>query len=328
MTNLPITGVFKVTCEYNKKGNLWSSGYHKGIDLVCDNRSIYSTCDGVVKTVGFDKDGWGQYIRVQENSTKNIHIFCHLITGSQKVKVGQKVTRATILGTMGTTGKSTGVHLHFQIEKSNTDRTVLDPTNWLRIPNKVGSYDTKNYSVFKDHEKIASWALDAVYALKAAKIVNGDDKEKFNPTSNITRQEMAVLVNSLCNVKEYSFKSHNDATKFVDDAKIAEWAKSAVYSLKKKKLMNGDDKGKFNPTSAITRQEAAVLVNNIFAKTLGGVSAKYVDDAKISTWARAAVYNLKRATIMSGDDKNKFNPTGKLTRQEAAVLMYNLTKIK
>jgi hypothetical protein len=152
MTNLPISGTFRVTCIYGKKGNLWASGYHKGIDLVSDNKNIYATCDGVVKTINFDSDGWGQYVRVEDSKTKNIHIFAHMVSGSIKVRVGQKVSRSTILGTMGTTGNSTGVHLHYQIEKSNTDRTVLDPTKWLGIPNKVGTYDSDDYHIDKKPE--------------------------------------------------------------------------------------------------------------------------------------------------------------------------------
>ena len=67
MTNLPFSGEFRVTCIYGKKGNLWTSGYHKGIDLVCSNRKIYSTCDGIVRSVGWDQNGLGRYVRIQEN---------------------------------------------------------------------------------------------------------------------------------------------------------------------------------------------------------------------------------------------------------------------
>lgn len=204
MTNLPISGSFRVTCVYKKKGDLWAAGYHKGIDLVCENRIIYSTCDGVVKTVGWDPDGWGQYIRVQENKTKRIHIFCHLVKGSAKVAVGQKVTRSTILGTMGTTGNSTGVHLHFQIEKSNTDRTVCDPTEWLGIPNALGAYNSKNYLIeeeksvaYKDAKKIPAWAKAAVEEATKKGWMKGDDQGNFRPNDPITRAEFAVVLDRI-----------------------------------------------------------------------------------------------------------------------------------
>ncbi len=201
MTNLPFTGAFRVTCEYLKKGSSWSSGYHKGIDLVGTDGDIYCTCDGVVKTVGWDPNGWGRYVRVQENETKRIHIFCHMVKDSVRVEVGQKVSRATILGRMGSTGNSTGAHLHFQIEKSNTDRTVYDPTTWLGIPNKVGSYNSKDYQIkeeskmaYKDQKKIPAWAKDAVEKVTAKGWMKGDDQGNFRPNDPITRAEMAVLI--------------------------------------------------------------------------------------------------------------------------------------
>lgn len=202
MTNLPVTGKFKVTCEYGRKGNLWASGYHKGIDLTCSDLNIYCTCDGVVKTIGWDAKGWGRYVRVQENTTKRIHIFCHLVKDSVKVSVGQKVNRSTILGTTGATGNSTGVHIHFQIE--DTQRNVYDPTEWLKIPNKVGSYNSKNYQIgeaktmaYKDEKNIPSWAKDAVTDVTKRGLLKGDANGNFRPNDPVTRAELAVVLSRL-----------------------------------------------------------------------------------------------------------------------------------
>lgn len=46
-TNIPLTGKFEVTCEYKRKGNLWSAGYHTGIDLIGSD-NIYSSCNGEI----------------------------------------------------------------------------------------------------------------------------------------------------------------------------------------------------------------------------------------------------------------------------------------
>lgn len=42
MTELPLNGNFKVTCEFGRKGK-WKAGYHTGIDLVSDNKIVYPT---------------------------------------------------------------------------------------------------------------------------------------------------------------------------------------------------------------------------------------------------------------------------------------------
>ena len=184
-----------------------------------------------------------------------------------KVVEGQKVSRATVLGTMGTTGNSTGVHLHYQINNSNN--TPINPCDHLGIPNAKGTYNSKDFQIrelYKDDKKIASWAKDAVYDLKELKIMNGDNVGNFNPTDNITRQEMAVLIDSLCDVKKYTFTVHADNEKYDDDADIASWAKTAVYNLKQAGIMSGKGSNKFDPTGYLTRQEAAVLVSGLIKK--------------------------------------------------------------
>ena len=110
MTNLPITGIFSITATFGQKGSYWTNG-HKGVDITCTNRDVYATCDGVVRVIAYDSGGWGQYVTIGE-SNGNIHIFCHLVNGSVKVKRGERVNRTTKIGIMGSTGNSTGVHLH------------------------------------------------------------------------------------------------------------------------------------------------------------------------------------------------------------------------
>ena len=142
-TNIPLTGKFKVTCIYKKKGN-WACGWHTGIDLVSDNADIYSSCNGTVYKTGWD-DSYGNYI-VVKNSDGKYHWFCHL--SKIKVKKGDKVSRTSIIGTMGNTGNSTGKHLHFEIRnKSNKYSDNSNPANYMGIPNKVGSYDSEDYQL-------------------------------------------------------------------------------------------------------------------------------------------------------------------------------------
>lgn len=144
ITNLPINGDFQVTAAFGEVNkSLWSNG-HKGIDIVAVNKTIYSPCEGTVRVVAFDASGWGQYISIGDAKGYR-HLLCHLVRGSVKVKVGDKVSRTTVVGTMGSTGNSTGVHLHYQI---NTSAGVaVDPSFWTHVPNKRGSYKATNYPV-------------------------------------------------------------------------------------------------------------------------------------------------------------------------------------
>ena len=153
MTNLPITGIFKVTCEYHRPGK-WAAGHHTGIDLVSYNKLVYGTCDGVVHRVGYDKS-YGNFIVVYNNADDTYHWFCHL--SKYNVKVGDRINRTKVIGVMGSTGNTTGVHLHFEIRLScNKYDKTSNPAAYMGIPNKVGLYDSDNYKIDKKETKISN----------------------------------------------------------------------------------------------------------------------------------------------------------------------------
>lgn len=141
-TNIPLTGAFKVTCEYKRKGS-WAAGWHTGIDLVGDD-TIYGTCDGTVYKIGVDRS-YGNYIVVKAPDGK-YHWFCHL--SKVTCKVGDKISRTSKIGVMGSTGNSTGKHLHFEIRNSsNKYADNTSPAEYMGIPNKVGNYNTSDYQI-------------------------------------------------------------------------------------------------------------------------------------------------------------------------------------
>lgn len=133
ITNLPVNNIFNVTSYFGQQNtSLWKNG-HKGIDITGD-KTLYSICDGTVTYQGYDKDGWGYYVSVMPNGFDRIRfILCHMVKGSIKVKKGDKVTRTTVIGTMGSTGNSTGVHVHVECR---IDNVAVDPTPYLKIKNE------------------------------------------------------------------------------------------------------------------------------------------------------------------------------------------------
>lgn len=147
-TKLPFTGDFKVTCEYGRKGTAWASGIHQGIDLVgITNKKVYAICPGVVERAGYDKGGFGNYVRIKEDGTENRIYLAHL--DKIYVKVGQRVTYTTVVGLMGSTGNSTGPHTHVEIREFRNGVAVrkLNPANYMGIPNKVSTYNSANYQI-------------------------------------------------------------------------------------------------------------------------------------------------------------------------------------
>lgn len=197
MTNLPITGTFTITAIYGQQGSYWKNG-HRGIDFVADDHRIFATCDGTVRKVAYDAGGWGQYVSIGDSAGRR-HIFCHLEKGSVRVKAGDKVSRTTLIGTMGATGNVSGLHLHYQLQNGDT---VIDPTPYLGIPNKKGTYHSADYQIdkevdsmkFKDDSKIPAWAKDAVEKVSDAGLMVGDDLGNFNPAQAVSRAELAVVL--------------------------------------------------------------------------------------------------------------------------------------
>lgn len=147
-TKICFTGDFKITCEYGRKGTAWKSGVHQGIDLVgITNKKVYSICNGVVERAGYDKGGFGNYVRIKEDGTENRIYLAHL--EKIYVKVGQKVTYTTVVGLMGATGNATGPHTHVEIRKFQNGVAIskLNPATYMGIPNKVGTYNSANYQI-------------------------------------------------------------------------------------------------------------------------------------------------------------------------------------
>ena len=194
MTHLPITGSFSVTATYGQTGPYWKNG-HKGIDFTAADRRIFATCNGTVRVVAFDEGGWGQYVTIGDAEGR-IHILCHMVKGSVKVKSGQTVTPLTVIGTMGATGNVTGVHVHYQLEKNNT---VLNPSEYLGVPNKIGNYNSSQFEVpettggYKDQAAIPAWARDAVAEVTEKGWMEGYNGY-FRPNDPVTRAELAVVL--------------------------------------------------------------------------------------------------------------------------------------
>ena len=113
----PFLGKFVVTSPFGPRSaqESYVSKYHKGIDLVAQgNKTVVSVTDGVVKRVT-TQSSYGNYVWVANNDGTGA-IYAHL--AKTLCKVGQSVTCKTPIGIEGSTGNSTGLHLHFGISTS------------------------------------------------------------------------------------------------------------------------------------------------------------------------------------------------------------------
>ena len=119
--------------EYWYQGKLVKD-FHNGIDLVpspCNNNEILAYEDGTVTSLQRTgvQYGTGCYVRLK-HSNGLYTLYYHLKSGSVCVNVGDKVKKGQKLGIIGTTGQSTGIHLHFQIDKGSAS-TSINPYDYL-----------------------------------------------------------------------------------------------------------------------------------------------------------------------------------------------------
>lgn len=103
--------------------------FHKGVDFACNHEeSIYSTKDGVVEVASTGwTGGYGNYVLVKHGSMYSA--YAHL--NSINVSVGDQVKKGERIGGCGTTGSSTGNHLHFEIKKG-VSTGYQDPMKYLK----------------------------------------------------------------------------------------------------------------------------------------------------------------------------------------------------
>ena len=100
--------------------------FHTGIDLVEPFGSpVYAADDGVVALVGSSSSGYGNYVIIAHAGGLDT-LYGHLSTAL--VKAGQAVTQGTPVGLEGSTGNSTGAHLHFELR---IGQTPVNPAPYL-----------------------------------------------------------------------------------------------------------------------------------------------------------------------------------------------------
>jgi murein DD-endopeptidase MepM/ murein hydrolase activator NlpD len=95
---------------------------HAGLDFAAPQGTpIYATADGVVRESGFSDGGYGNHVVVNHGYGYET-LYGHMVR--IKARNGQRVKRGEVIGYVGSTGKSTGPHCHYEVHKGGQK---LDP---------------------------------------------------------------------------------------------------------------------------------------------------------------------------------------------------------
>ncbi|HZD90663.1 MAG TPA: M23 family metallopeptidase, partial [Pseudolabrys sp.] len=131
----PLPGELEVTSGFGARSDpfLGSPAFHPGLDLRGEiGEPVHATADGTVARAGWD-GGYGNMVEI-ENGHGMVTRFGHL--SKILVKDGQKIHSGQVIGLIGSTGRSTGPHLHYE---TRIDGKAVDPEKFLRAGRKLGS---------------------------------------------------------------------------------------------------------------------------------------------------------------------------------------------
>ena len=131
----PVVGEAKVSSEFGVRSNPFGgSSYevHEGMDFVGEQGSIIAaTGDGKVTLAG-PNGGYGISIMIDHGRGYET-LYAHM--SKKRVKVGDRIKQGQIIGYIGSTGRSSGPHLHYGLYKNDK---AINPRTFLKLPGKAG----------------------------------------------------------------------------------------------------------------------------------------------------------------------------------------------
>ncbi|MFD3570332.1 LysM peptidoglycan-binding domain-containing M23 family metallopeptidase [Streptomyces sp. NPDC058667] len=123
----PVSG--GISTPYRASGSMWSSGYHTGVDFIASSgTTVRAVGAGTVVSAGWS-GAYGNEVVIQ-HADGSYSQYAHL--SSLSVSSGQSVSGGQQIGLSGSTGNSTGPHLHFEIRTSPSYGSDIDPLGYLR----------------------------------------------------------------------------------------------------------------------------------------------------------------------------------------------------
>lgn len=272
-TNHTISATFVIDMPFKDVSNAWYTdyvefAYSQGLvsgtssttfspnDSV--TRAMFITILGRFAKAGTDLESWsgrlgitnGSYVNIREKTSTSDTSYIRAttgLTGEHLQVLGQVSSDYSLDGGVWYQVKYKGYTGYFR-----ATTVASDPKTLLYV------YDDS----FKD---IADGAYYNGYVQwgNALGLVKGVDSSSFAPNNYISRQDICVLIHRY--LTEYMSYDLSSATgTFTDDASISEYAKTAVYAMKKIGVVKGYEDGSFNPYGYATRAEIATIFANLY----------------------------------------------------------------
>ncbi len=126
---------------------------HKGVDFAAPTGTpIYAGGNGIVEYVGRN-GGYGKYIRIRHNNGYKT-AYAHLSNYKKGIANGVRVNQGEVIGYVGSTGNSTGPHLHYEIIYQNKHINPLKlklPSGKILVGNELERFKKEYKIIYADH---------------------------------------------------------------------------------------------------------------------------------------------------------------------------------
>lgn len=144
------------------------SRMHTGTDFAAPSGTpIYAAGSGSIAEIG-TKGGYGKYVRIRHNSNYDT-AYAHMRAYARGMTRGKRVKQGQVIGYVGTTGRSTGPHLHYEVLRDNRKINPLT----LKLPSgeKLKGKELERFAAVRD-------AADRTFAgLARATIIAGNESD-------------------------------------------------------------------------------------------------------------------------------------------------------
>ncbi|KAB2443334.1 NEAT domain-containing leucine-rich repeat protein [Bacillus luti] len=184
------------------------------------------------------------------------------------------------------------------------------------IQNVVNQKVSEEVIEFKDVPK-GHWSEKAINHLAKEKIFAGYGNGQFGFGDNITRGQVAVLIQKYLKLEQ----NVEQKTKFTDTK--GNMYEGAIEAVAQAGIMTGDGNGKFRPDGVLTRYEMSVVLQKVFQLKENGNTVGSFKDVPKGHWAEGYVKALADNNISKGDGKGNFLGDDFVKREEYAQFLYN-----
>ena len=135
----PLKSYTRVSSEYGWRKNPVSgvNRLHAGIDLAAPGGTpIYAAASGYVQVAGWSSGGYGNYVIIYHGSMSDGNAYSTLYGHMKSVatSAGKYVKQGELIGYVGSTGNSTGNHLHLEVWKGGSKANAVNPRGYIPFP--------------------------------------------------------------------------------------------------------------------------------------------------------------------------------------------------